>query len=173
MKTASQHQAGFSIVELMIALIIVGLLIGGVLKSQELITNSKIKRIMQDFEGVSIAHYAYQDRVGAIAGDTDDNQLIDDEEQFWVQMRSEGFLTGSSTDGNASQHVFNGLLTVGSGVPFEGYNWVCASLMKTRYALSMEHYLDDGDGQTGLIRTSDQTAYPEDPDVLITLCKVL
>ena len=62
-------QAGFTLVEIAIVLVIVGLLIGGVLKGREMITNAKIKRIENDFAGVSAAIYAYQDRYGVLPGD--------------------------------------------------------------------------------------------------------
>ncbi len=172
MQRLSNKQAGFSLIEIMMALIIISLLIVGVLKTEELITNSKIKRIMQDFEGVRVAHYAYQDRIGTMAGDTDGDRLIDDNDEFWSQMQAEGFLK-SSSGATTSQHVFNGAITVGSGEPFEGNSWVCVDLLKTSYALSIEAILDDGDGQAGLFRTSDSTAYPADRDTLVTLCQVL
>ena len=41
-------QKGFTLVEIAIVLVIVGLLIGGVLKGQEMITNAKLKRIESD-----------------------------------------------------------------------------------------------------------------------------
>ena len=64
-----RKQAGFTLVEIAIVLVIVGLLIGGVLKGREMITNAKIKRIENDFAGVSAAIYAYQDRYGVLPGD--------------------------------------------------------------------------------------------------------
>ena len=64
-----RKQAGFTLVEIAIVLVIVGLLIGGVLKGREMITNAKIKRIENDFAGVSAAIFAYQDRYGVLPGD--------------------------------------------------------------------------------------------------------
>ena len=43
-----KKQTGFTLVEIAIVLVIVGLLIGGVLKGQEMITNAKLKRIESD-----------------------------------------------------------------------------------------------------------------------------
>ena len=63
------RQKGFTLVEIAIVLVIIGLLIGGVLKGREMITNAKIKRIENDFAGVSAAIYAYQDRYGSLPGD--------------------------------------------------------------------------------------------------------
>lgn len=70
MKTNMKRgQGGFTLVEIAIVLVIVGLLIGGVLKGREMITNAKIKRIENDFAGVSAAVFAYQDRYGVLPGD--------------------------------------------------------------------------------------------------------
>ena len=64
-----QRQSGFTLVEIAIVLVIIGLLIGGVLKGREMITNAKIKRVENDFAGVAAAIYAYQDRYGVLPGD--------------------------------------------------------------------------------------------------------
>ncbi len=47
-----KKQKGFTLVEIAIVLVIVGLLIGGVLKGQEMITNAKLKRIESDNAGL-------------------------------------------------------------------------------------------------------------------------
>lgn len=64
-----RNQAGFTLVEIAIVLVIIGLLLGGILKGQEMITQAKIKNVIADFSGVSAAYHGYQDRYRAIPGD--------------------------------------------------------------------------------------------------------
>jgi prepilin-type N-terminal cleavage/methylation domain-containing protein len=62
-------QQGFTLVEIAIVLVIIGLLLGGILKGQEMITQAKIKNVMADFSGISAAYHGYQDRYRALPGD--------------------------------------------------------------------------------------------------------
>jgi len=62
-------QTGFTLVEIAIVLVIIGLLLGGILKGQEMITQAKIKNVINDMTGVAAAVYAYQDRYRALPGD--------------------------------------------------------------------------------------------------------
>ncbi len=62
-------QAGFTLVEIAIVLVIIGLLLGGILKGQEMINQAKIKNLINDFNGLSAAMYSYQDRYRAMPGD--------------------------------------------------------------------------------------------------------
>jgi len=62
-------QSGFTLVEIAIVLVIVGLLLGGVLKGQELITSGKAKALYADKSAIQTAYNAYVDRYRAIPGD--------------------------------------------------------------------------------------------------------
>jgi len=62
-------QGGFTLVEIAIVLVIIGLLLGGILKGQEMITQAKIKNVINDFNGVTAAVNSYQDRYRALPGD--------------------------------------------------------------------------------------------------------
>ncbi|MCP4077889.1 MAG: prepilin-type N-terminal cleavage/methylation domain-containing protein, partial [Gammaproteobacteria bacterium] len=65
----SKNIEGFTLVEIAIVLVIVGLLIGGVLKGQEMVTNAKLKRIESDNAGLATAIFSYQDRYRQLPGD--------------------------------------------------------------------------------------------------------
>ncbi|GAB5605427.1 prepilin-type N-terminal cleavage/methylation domain-containing protein [Sideroxyarcus sp. TK5] len=64
-----QKQSGFTLIEIAIVLVIIGLLLGGVLKGQELINSAKVKNLATDFKNVPIYIYAYQDKYRALPGD--------------------------------------------------------------------------------------------------------
>ncbi|MEA1988601.1 MAG: prepilin-type N-terminal cleavage/methylation domain-containing protein [Pseudomonadota bacterium] len=63
-----QTQKGFTLVEIAIVLVIIGLLLGGVLKGQEMITAAKIKNDTDSLVGMQAAAYAYRDRMGYYPG---------------------------------------------------------------------------------------------------------
>jgi prepilin-type N-terminal cleavage/methylation domain-containing protein len=63
------RQSGFTLVEIAIVLVIIGLLLGGVLKGQELIENSRIKSIVNDMKAIQAAYNGYIDRYKALPGD--------------------------------------------------------------------------------------------------------
>lgn len=64
-----QAQSGFTLVEIAIVLVIIGLLLGGVLKGQELIENGRVKNAASDLNGVSAAYNSYMDRYRRLPGD--------------------------------------------------------------------------------------------------------
>ena len=66
----TKKQGGFTLVEIAIVLVIVGLLLAGVLKGQELVENSKIKSIAKDMDSISAAVASYNDRYRGLPGDS-------------------------------------------------------------------------------------------------------
>ncbi|MDO9598099.1 MAG: prepilin-type N-terminal cleavage/methylation domain-containing protein [Azoarcus sp.] len=63
------RNTGFTLVEIAIVLVIIGLLLGGVLKGQELINSAKVKNLSQDFRTIPLFIYGYQDKFRALPGD--------------------------------------------------------------------------------------------------------
>lgn len=151
-----KKQAGFTLIEIAIVLVIIGLLLGGVLKGQELITNSKISRMSNDFNGISAGVFSYLDRYGAYPGDDENAEArwgapavagdgdglvsgdafsatVDDESrQVWVHLRQSGLVAGSGT--NLPNHAFGGPIGVAdspAGTTIAG-NAICMQNIEAR-----------------------------------------
>jgi prepilin-type N-terminal cleavage/methylation domain-containing protein len=64
-----KQQSGFTLIEIAIVLVIIGLLLGGVLKGQELITGARVRNLIQQQDGVKAAYFGFLDRYRALPGD--------------------------------------------------------------------------------------------------------
>jgi len=64
-----KNQKGFTLIEIAIVLVIIGLLLGGVLKGQELIQNARVRNIIAQQDGIKAAFFGFQDRYRGIPGD--------------------------------------------------------------------------------------------------------
>jgi len=60
---------GFTLIEIAIVLVIIGLLLGGVLKGQELITGARVRNLISQQDGIKAAFFGFQDRYRALPGD--------------------------------------------------------------------------------------------------------
>jgi prepilin-type N-terminal cleavage/methylation domain-containing protein len=104
---------GFSLVETAIVLTIIGLLIGGVLRGQELIASARVRNAIDQVRAVQVAFYGFQDRYNALPGDLTAAQAatvspfasaglsnpgdgwipIADSEQFFNNVAQAGFIS--------------------------------------------------------------------------------
>lgn len=87
-------QNGFTLIEIAIVLVIIGLLVGGVLQGQELIENSRVKQAVKDFNGTAAAMFAYQDRYGRIPGDDGNTAAIATRGASWTSANLGGDADG-------------------------------------------------------------------------------
>lgn len=135
-------QSGFTLVEIAIVLVIIGLLLGGVLKGQELINSAKVKNIANDLNGIAAGVYAYQDRYKAFPGDDaaavarwsltagrqgDKNGVVgttttnfngtdvNENTFFWQHMRHAGFVAGDKGNGEQPRNTLGGIVGVQTG----------------------------------------------------------
>ncbi len=74
-----QRQTGFTLVELAIVLVIIGIIIGAVLKGQDLIQNARAKKFVSKVKSWEVAQWTYFDREGRFAGDYNGNGIIGDD----------------------------------------------------------------------------------------------
>ena len=72
MKAANRRQQGFTLVEIGLVLAVIGLLLGGILKGQEMINNAKVRQIADRQNSLKSAVYMFHDRFGAWPGDFDE-----------------------------------------------------------------------------------------------------
>lgn len=173
----NKNQKGFTLVEIAIVLVIIGLLLAGVLKGQELIENTKVKSVISDFDAISAAYYAHRDRTSETAGDSAGDGVADDEAQFWGDLRTEGFLTGDASDASGPQHALNGVFSmkVAADTQFSKPS-ICASQIGQKTAYEIDLKIDDGNSDTGLVRSIGSGEYDDtatDNDTVVTLCKQL
>jgi prepilin-type N-terminal cleavage/methylation domain-containing protein len=100
----TSRQRGFTLVEIAIVLVVIGLLLGAILKGQELIENSRVKNAINEVNGIKAAHNAYLDRFKRLPGD--DGPLA-------TLTARGGNWTGVTAAGNN-----NGVLAVTAGQTF-------------------------------------------------------
>ncbi|MCA1248433.1 type II secretion system protein [Massilia sp. MS-15] len=135
MKHVTQKQTGFTLVEIAIVLVIIGLLIGGVLKGQALIENGTVKSLANEMRSISTMVNGYRDLYRAIPGDdpkADTNQkgavksttnggngsidsgtwvgadavaATNETTLFWQHVRLAGLASGSAASGTATNAV--------------------------------------------------------------------
>ena len=67
--TERKSEAGFTLVELAIVMIIIGLLIGGILKGQELVANAQVTATIAQIKGIDGALSTFRDKYSALPGD--------------------------------------------------------------------------------------------------------
>jgi len=144
-----RRQQGFSLIEIAIVLVIIGLLLGGVLKGQELINAARVRNIASQLDGVRIAYLGFQDRYLEYPGDVPDafaqinipgsgansgcgvagtngcnNGTIDPQENLvvWNNLSHAGFI-GGSFDGavGAGTAFATSTSTTAPANPFGGY----------------------------------------------------
>lgn len=77
MKLATlRNRKGFSLVEMAVVLVIIGLIIGAVMKGQDLITNARAKQVATAVNTWKSLAYAYLDRNGRLPGDSGKDGII-------------------------------------------------------------------------------------------------
>lgn len=169
-------QGGFTLVEIAIVLVIIGLILGGVLQGQTMIENAKYKKFAKEIESYRAAVHTFQDMQrglpgdllvitsldsAAVAGDGDGqieggfcDTATEESCKVWSHLRYAKLIPGDPTlTGQAARpnHAYSGAMAISTG------NWGNGVtehkiILRSFPGDVMQRYdneYDDGDATTG------------------------
>lgn len=174
----ARRQSGFTLIEIAIVLVIIGLLLGGILKGQELITQGRIRNVANDFQSVTAAINLYQDRYRALPGDDagaatrwtsttsgDGDGIFDgayntactsastsEDCLFWHHLRLAGLVGGANTDRTQAVNAVQGRTGIQNGGLGLVGPTVCSNNLPAKIAQAIDAQFDDGNATTGTVR---------------------
>jgi prepilin-type N-terminal cleavage/methylation domain-containing protein len=174
----TRNQKGFTLVEIAIVLVIIGLLIGGVLKGQAMIQNAKVKRVVKSADEIRAAAYTFYDKYGMYPGDENlsnaspgtppgDNHNGNgngqitaggEDAQFFQDLVLAGIISGDydgAGEDSIPNHAFGGKYRVYWVNPGGGNaNYFRYDNLPAEVALEIDTKYDDGVYNTGSIRAN-------------------
>ncbi len=163
----SKNEKGFTLIEIAIVLIIIGLILGMVFKGRQLIDNAKVKSLEANYNKIITAVNIFYDRYGFYPGDgcnstpaptkpSDCNYgkdglltVTNEYKAFWkLVIDVTNLLTPAErkTVSGTTWDIANATKGNRSG------DWIYATLDK-RYVCDLDRRIDDGDSENGIIYT--------------------
>ena len=139
LRSIGKRQHGFTLIEIAIVLLIIGLLLGGIMKGQSMINSARVRAIANDLIGIEAAWISFQDRYRSLPGDYarasthivqgavdgDSNARVDSTVEagaVWQHLSGAGFISGNY-DGAPVASLSDGdcVETTCPGNPYNGY----------------------------------------------------
>ena len=166
-KNRKKSEAGFTLVEIAIVMVIIGLLVGGVLKGTAMIENAKTKSLIKDIEGLRIATITFLDRYGmypgdensaeAPSGDTnvgDNDGYFDEDDGFAIEdLRCAGLIGKMTNIRDLPKNSFGGTIRIDWYNPQAGAgNFIVCTNIPFEICQEIDTKYDDGDHSTGDIQ---------------------
>lgn len=165
-----KNQKGFTLVEIAIVLVIIGLLLGALLKGQEMIKAAKIKRVVRQADEIRAAALTYEDLQRYLPGDdpaplagtpgNGNGQIAagaaSEQGQVFIHLQAKNLISGSYTAANPyPTHALGGTVSL-LWVAVQGLttHWIQFITVPGAEAQSIDTAYDDGNYLTGGIRGS-------------------
>jgi prepilin-type N-terminal cleavage/methylation domain-containing protein len=171
LKKIKKDQAGFTLVEIAIVMVIIGLLIGGVLKGQAMIQNAKVKRVVKQADELRASIMTFFDKYGVYPGDENlanvppgggdangdaNGQMGNtaaERGDLYVDLSLADLISGTYTGANYAQHVFGGNVWVYWTTPIAGVtptsHYIRFFNFPSDVALELDIKYDDGVWNSG------------------------
>ncbi len=167
-----RNRAGFTLVEIAIVMVIIGLLIGGVLKGQAMVQNAKVKRVVKQADELRAAVMAFYDKYGVYPGDenlaaippgTDaegdgDGNIegggTNEDNEMFRDLQRAGLISGNyNGTSDYPHHAFGGEVSLFYTNPdgTENKHWFRFNNMPADVCLEIDVKYDDGVYTTGSI----------------------
>ncbi len=118
MAQKKRNSEGFSLVELAIVLIVIGLIVGGILKGQDLIESARMKSILSQVNDYRVATHTFMDKYDALPGDFDRAQ--DALEPGLKNGKNNGIIDGPGLDAASEAYQYWCHLTTANLIPSPG-----------------------------------------------------
>lgn len=99
---------GFTLVELAIVLVIIGIILGAVIKGQDLIDNARAKKFASEIKAWEIAVWNFFDRKGRLPGDAKKDGIIgdDNDDKPWEDIVNAKFQNPPNDSFNLGGNTF-------------------------------------------------------------------
>lgn len=146
--------AGLTMVDLAVGLAIMGLLIGAILGSTEMMRNAKIKRQISDLHGLEAMVQEYLDGFSRLPGDLNADGLFDADSAVWADLERVDMAQSAKRSPFGARYYFGAEATSDPIIHRNG-NYIRLSL-PPYVAKQIDEQLDDGADSTGLV-TSNST----------------
>lgn len=182
--------AGFTLLELSIVLLVVGLLLGGVLKGQQVVEGAKIKRMAMEAVLMGDAVRTYRRLYHAWPGD--DPRAVQrwpaagvgngdgvvsgggwsdggESGLFWSHLRYAQLIVGEGGALGGPRHLLGGRMGVEEGALGLSGLALCLEEVPSRFVVGLELQFDDGIWERGRIRTPSPPDGEGDAAVLVCM----
>jgi type II secretory pathway pseudopilin PulG len=153
-RSRSHREAGFTLVEIAIGLVIAGLIVGSVLGGVQMISNAKLRRQVKDLQGLNAAVYTYYDKFQKLPGDANANGTFDSDSLVWVGLEGENLAHKVHTSPYGSAYAFGFADTSMASLSNRQGNFVAVSLPPD-VAANIDVQIDDGVDSTGVVTGSE------------------